>query len=178
MLNIPNSLTILRMLLVPTIAFSLLREYYGTALVIVLFAGATDGLDGFIARRFDLCTPLGALLDPLADKLLIVSSSAVLGWLGSIPWWLALTIVGRDLVIVGGATAYYLRSGHLEMEPSLLSKVNTFVQISLILAVLANGAGIIAAARWLPVLFVVTLLLTLASGGQYVVVWSRRAAFR
>jgi len=178
LLNVPNTLTILRMLLVPGIVFALLRESYGIALVIFLFAGASDGLDGFIARRFNLYTPLGALLDPLADKLLVVSSALVLGWLGRIPWWLAATIVGRDLVIVAGAIAYYKRAGHLEMEPSMLSKLNTFLQISLILVVLADGAGFIGAARWLPMLFVVTLVTALVSGGHYVVVWSKKATLR
>lgn len=178
MLNVPNTLTLLRMLLVPVIVFTLLQRNYGTALVIFLIAGASDGLDGFIARHFNLCTPLGALLDPLADKLLVVSSALVLGWLGIIPWWLAAAIVGRDLIIVAGAGAYYLRAGRLEMEPSLLSKANTFLQIGLILVVLANGAGIIAAANWLPALFAATLATALVSGGHYVVVWSGKAAAR
>ena len=178
LLNVPNTLTIMRMLLVPGIIFALLRESYGIALGIFLFAGASDGLDGFIARRFNLCTPLGALLDPLADKLLVVSSALVLGWLGRIPWWLATTIIGRDLVIVTGAIAYYKRAGHLEMEPSLLGKLNTFLQIFLILVVLADGAGIIGAVRWLPMLFFVTLVMALVSGGHYVAVWSRKVNSR
>ena len=175
MLNVPNTLTILRMLLVPGIVAALLRESYGIALGIFLFAGASDGLDGFIARRFNQCTPLGALLDPLADKLLVVSSALVLGWLGRIPWWLAAAITGRDLVIVAGAVVYYTRVGQLEMEPSRLSKLNTFLQIGLILVVLADGAALIGAGRWLPLLFFLTLGTTLVSGGQYVVVWSRKA---
>jgi len=177
-LNVPNTLTILRMLLVPGIVVALLRESYGAALGIFLFAGASDGLDGFIARRFNQCTPLGALLDPLADKLLVVSSALVLGWLGRIPWWLAAAIIGRDLVIVAGAVAYYRRAGHLEMEPSMLSKLNTFLQISLILIVLADGAALIGVAQWLPMLFVVTLVTALVSGGHYVVVWSKKATLR
>jgi cardiolipin synthase len=178
MLNVPNTLTVLRILLVPAIVVALLRQNYGIALGIFLCAGASDGLDGFIARRFNLCTPLGAVLDPLADKLLVVSSAMVLGWLGGIPWWLVAIIVGRDLVIVLGAIAYYRRAGHLEMAPSLLSKANTFLQISLILIVLANSAGLIAAARWLPALFLVTLSTALVSGGHYVAVWSGKAAAR
>ena len=178
MLNVPNTLTVMRMLLVPVIVVALLRQSYDVALGIFLLAGASDGLDGFIARRFNQCTRLGAILDPLADKLLVVSSALVLGWLGRIPWWLAAAVVGRDLVIVAGAIAYYRRVRHLEMEPTLLSKLNTFLQIGLILIVLADGAALIGAGRWLPQLFALTLATALASGGQYVVIWSRRAMSR
>jgi cardiolipin synthase (CMP-forming) len=174
-MNIPNSLTLARILLVPALVVYLGRAEYGIALWLLLAAGFSDVLDGFIARRWDLCTRLGSLLDPLADKLLIVSSYLVLAGTGRLPHWLAAVVIGRDLVIVGGAVAFYARTGILEMDPSVTSKLNTFVQISLLLAVIADGAGLPAAGHWLPALCLLTLATTIASGGQYVVVWGRRA---
>ena len=174
-MNLPNAITLLRILLVPFVAYFLGKAEYGIALWLFLAAGVSDALDGFIARRWGLCTRLGSFLDPLADKLLIISSYLVLAGTGRLPAWLAWAVIGRDLVIVGGAAAFYRRTGILEMDPSLASKLNTFVQITLVLALLANGAGLLAVGAWLPAIFLLTLATTAISGGQYVVVWGRRA---
>lgn len=175
-MNIPNAITIARFLLVPLLVCLLFRGMFGPAIWVFLVAGASDALDGFIARHFNLCTPLGAILDPLADKLLVVASVLTLAWLRSLPWWLAIIITGRDLLIVGGATAYYLRAGRVEMEPSIPSKVNTCLQIILIFIVLGNAAGLVQGASWLPVLFGVVVVSTVISGGHYVIVWGKKAA--
>lgn len=175
-MNIPNTITMMRIITVPFLAYLLLRGAYGAAIWVFVAAGVSDALDGFIARRFQLCTRLGAVLDPLADKMLVVVSVLTLAWLGLLPWWLALIVTGRDLVIVGGASAYYLRAGSVEMEPSIPSKLNTGVQILLIFAILAQAAGVVRIAGWLPVLLGAALVTTVVSGGHYVVVWSRRAA--
>lgn len=175
-MNIPNTLTVLRMLLVPGLIWLLLKEAYGAALWVFVVAGVSDGLDGFIAKKFNQCTRLGSVLDPLADKLLVVSSVVVLAWVGRLPLWLVLLIVARDLVIVGGAVAFYLRAGQVEMDPSFLSKLNTFVQLCLIFTVLAQAAGMVRLAGVLPLLFGLTGLTTFLSGAHYGVVWSRRAA--
>jgi len=174
--NLPNALTLLRIVLVPALVVFLLQRRFEAALGVFLIAGVSDALDGFIARRFDLCTRLGAILDPLADKLLIVLSCLVLAWIGHIPWWLAVVIVARDLVIVAGAGAYYLRAGHLEMAPSIYSKANTCVQIVLVLVVIAHGARVLPVDPLLVPLFVLALATALVSGGHYVVVWGQRAA--
>ncbi|HEY5973663.1 MAG TPA: CDP-alcohol phosphatidyltransferase family protein [Geobacteraceae bacterium] len=174
-MNIPNALTLLRILLVPALVVYLGRAEYGIALCLLLLAGVSDILDGFIARRWNLCTRLGSFLDPLADKLLIACSYLVLAGTGRLHLWLAAVVIGRDLVIVSGAAAFQRRTGILEMDPSVASKLNTFVQISLVLAVIADGAGLLTTGHWLPALFLVTLATTIVSGGQYVVVWGRRA---
>jgi cardiolipin synthase len=175
-MNIPNTITMMRIMLVPFLAYLLLHGAYGAAIWVFLMAGISDVLDGFIARRFNLRTRLGAVLDPLADKMLVIVSVLTLAWLGLLPWWLALVIAGRDLLIVGGAVAYYLSAGSVEMEPTIPSKLNTGVQILLILVILGQAAGGVRSSGWLPVLYGVVLFTTVISGGHYVVVWGRRAA--
>lgn len=174
-MNLPNTITVIRMLLVPVLVCLLLRGAFGGALWLFLAAGISDVLDGFIARRFNLGTRLGAILDPLADKLLVVSSVIVLARLGHLPWWLALAIVGRDLLIVSGAIAFDFRSGRLEMAPSVPGKLNTFVQLALIFLVIGQAAELVQAARWLPALCGLAFLTTVVSGAHYVVVWGRKA---
>lgn len=173
--NIPNAITVVRILLVPALVSLLLRGAFGWAIWLFLAAGLSDVLDGFIAKRFRLTTRLGALLDPLADKLLVAASVIVLACLGLMPWWLALTVVGRDAVIVSGAIAFHVRSGRVEMAPSVVSKINTFVQLTLIFLVLGQAGGLVRAAGSLPALFGLAFLSTVVSGVQYVVVWGRKA---
>jgi len=163
-------------MLVPVLVFLLLQGEYRAAIWVLLGASLSDALDGFIARRFNLCTDLGAVLDPLADKILIIASVLVLAWEGLLPWWLAVVIAGRDLIIIGGATAYYRRAGRLEMNPSIPSKLNTFVQICLVFLVLVTAAGMVKASGWLPALFGCVLFTTVFSGLHYIVVWGRKAA--
>lgn len=173
--HLPNLLTLLRILLVPLLVVLLLRGAAGPALLVFLMAGASDALDGFIARRFNLCSRLGSILDPLADKLLIVAAALVMARLRLLPWWLALVVIGRDVLIVGGAVAFYRKTGDIEMAPSLLGKLSTFVQIVVVLAILVDAAGVVPLAVAFPPLFAVTLLVTLVSGGQYVLVWGKKA---
>ena len=123
-----------------------------------------------------MCTRLGSFLDPLADKLLLVSSVVVLARAGHLPVWLAFAIIARDIVIVCGAGAFYLRVGRLEMAPSLPSKLNTFVQICLIFLLIVQQARLAQLSGWFPVLLFLTFVTTLISGVHYVVVWGRKAA--
>lgn len=174
-LNIPNAITAIRILLVPALVCLLLRGEFGGAIWLFLAAGMSDALDGFIARRFNLGTRSGAILDPLADKLLVVSTVIVLARLGHLPWWLALTIVARDAVIVVGAVVICIRSGKVEMAPSVPSKLNTVVQLTLIALILGQAAEAVQVAEWLPTLFGITFLTTVVSGAQYVLVWARKA---
>lgn len=174
-MNIPNTITVLRIMVVPVLVYLLLHGEYRTAIWVLLGASLSDGLDGFIARRFNLCTDLGAVLDPLADKILIIASVLALAWGRLLPWWLAVVIAARDLIIIGGATAYYRRAGQIKMNPSIPSKLNTFVQVCMVFLILGTAAGMVNASGWLPVLFGCTLLTTVFSGLHYIVVWGRKA---
>lgn len=171
---IPNLITVFRFLLVPPIVLLLLREQFGLALLLFLVAGASDGLDGFLAKRYGWTTRLGGLLDPLADKLLLISCYLALGGLDVIPVWLAAVVVARDLIILGGAAVYHLRIAALEAEPSVISKINTLAQILLVLIALGVQIGLVPAA-WLAYLVYTVLATTVLSGADYVWTWSWRA---
>lgn len=172
--QLPNLITVLRLALVPPMAWLLAEGRFLEALWVFLAMGFSDGLDGFLAKRFGWRTPLGAYLDPVADKVMLMTAFLTLGVLELLPWWLVAAVILRDLVIIGGAVAYYLVVHRLEMAPSYLSKLNTATQIALVLVVIV--AQLIPLPSWVvPALILVTLLTTLASGVDYVVVWSRRA---
>jgi cardiolipin synthase len=174
-MNLPNIISILRIFLVPVIIFAILSDRNGIALLFFLLAGLSDALDGFIARRFDLCTKLGAMLDPVADKLLIVSTVLVFFWLGRLPGWLMLAIVCRDLIIVGGTVAWHFRFGRVEMAPSIAGKLNTFLQICMIFLVLVQASGMAGISSWFPLVFFLVFLTTVISGIHYIVTWGYRA---
>jgi cardiolipin synthase len=173
--DIPNIITVFRFLLVPPLVLLLLQEQFGLALLIFGVAGFSDGLDGFLAKRFNWASRLGALMDPLADKLLLVSSFITLGWLQRIPLWLVCVVILRDLVIVGGALVYNFRIERLEADPSMVSKLNTVTQIVLVLAVLLSQVVAGVPYLWMDVLLYCVLVTTLWSGFDYVWRWSRRA---
>jgi cardiolipin synthase len=172
---LPNALTALRILLVGPIAWSLAVGRYRTALALLVLAGASDGLDGFLARRYGWGTRLGAVLDPLADKLLLSVVSVVLAWLGHLPGWLAVLIVARDLVIVAGAGAFHLLIGEVQMRPSLPGKVSTAGQLLLIGVVVGARAGLPFPAWAEDGLIWFAAATTLWSGADYVYAWSRKA---
>ncbi len=172
---IPNIISIFRILLVPPVALALLEMRYGLALGLFLLAGISDGLDGYLARRYDWTTTLGAMLDPVGDKLLMVTSFLVLGWLGDLPWWLVILVILRDVVIVTGAVFYRFLIGEVIFDPLLISKINTVCQILLVTVTLALLAGIELFAPWQPILMYVVAATTLISGISYVTLWSKRA---
>lgn len=171
--HLPNLITLLRILLVPPLALALFDRAYVLALTLTLIAGFSDALDGFLARQFRWRSRLGALLDPLADKLLLVTCFIGLSLNGAVPLALTALVLLRDAVIVGGAIAWQRLVGAVQVRPSLLSKANTLLQIVYVLAVLAGHA----LARPLPLAVpaVAVGALTLASGVDYVVRWSLRA---
>lgn len=173
-MNLALTITLLRFLLAPWLVWVLLQENHTVALGIFLIGSLSDALDGFIARRFNQCTPLGALLDPLADKLLVACGMLTLLWQGHFPLWLAGLVLLRDIVIVGGAIAYKHATGKIEMKPLLISKLNTAVQFTLVLAILANADGYRVAFALQPLVWL-TFATTVASGIQYVREWSMRA---
>jgi cardiolipin synthase len=174
--NVPNAITLARLLLVPVMAYFLAVGAPGVALIVFLVAAVTDLIDGFIARTFGLSSTLGATLDPIADKLNMFVATVLLAWQGLVPLWLAIAIVTRDIVIVGGALAYRLALGHVEMAPTTLSKVNTFIEFSALLLVMATAAEVIDIGAWLPYVFLLVFATVLVSGAQYVWIWGRKAA--
>ena len=172
-MNLPNSLTLLRLFLVPIIYYALVRELFAVALSLFLTAAITDALDGWIARHYHLQTRLGALLDPVADKLLVVMTVITLTWLQRIPLWLTVAVISRDLLITGGSLLYLLLIGKFVASPTLLSKWNTALQFGVIVLVLAEAA-LHTRFPLLPI-FVLAFLMAVISGGQYAWVWSRKA---
>jgi len=176
MLNVPNAITLLRFALVPAIALMLLQSAYATALLLFIVSALSDLADGAIARHWNLRTRFGAVADPLADKLTMVSVTLLLAVQQSLPWWFAVALILRDTLIVGGALAYHLLIGHVEMAPSLISKLNTALEFLLLLSVLAIRAGYLPDGPWLQVLLLTTLASIALSAAHYVLVWSQRAA--
>ncbi|MBX3693002.1 CDP-alcohol phosphatidyltransferase family protein [Dokdonella sp.] len=172
--HLPNLISILRLLLVLPVFRLIESQRYAEALGLAALAGASDAVDGFLAKRYGWQSRLGGMLDPLADKMLLLACFAGLVLVDALPLWLLVLVVGRDLVIVAGAVAYHNLVGPFDAAPTLLSKATTAVQIACVLVVLLGLA-------WLPglpgidVLFVLTAVITLASGLHYVVVWSLRA---
>jgi len=175
-LTIPNILTVCRMILAPLVALFIVRQEFDRVLWGLLAAGVTDGLDGFIAKRFNQSSRLGAILDPVADKLLMLATVLALTWIGLLPFWLTIPVLLRDVVIFCGALAFYRRAGSIEMQPTVLSKANTCAQIGLLLLVVALHAGVLPFGRLLFPAFLLVLVTTFSSGVQYVVIWGKKAA--
>lgn len=142
-MNLANWLTLLRLCMVPAVIVAIAQHRFELALAGFILAGLTDAIDGWIARRFNQMSELGALLDPIADKSLLVSIFITLGILGIIPVWLVVLVVARDLMIVGAVIVSWLLDNPVEIRPLLVSKANTFAQIVLAaykLGTLAFGA--------------------------------------
>jgi len=130
---IPNIICIARIILVAPIVWALLEGRYGLALGLILVAGLSDALDGFLARQFDWRTRLGGLLDPAADKLLMFAAFVTLTWIGLVPIWFTAIVIGRDVVIISGTIFYQLTVAPIHGEPTNASKLNTVFQILFIL---------------------------------------------
>jgi cardiolipin synthase (CMP-forming) len=171
--DIPNLITVVRIFLVIPTVDAMLDERYGLALLLFVTAGVSDAVDGFLAKYFHWQSRLGSLLDPIADKLLLVSCFIAAGFMSLLSPSLVAAVVLRDVLIVSGASAYYLLLGPFEGEPLLVSKLNTLVQLVLIVAVLADrGLGTVPSAI-LDLLAVAVFTTTVLSGGMYVYLWGR-----
>ena len=173
---IPNAICVARMLLVAPLVLWIVEGRYAAALVVLVVAGLSDGLDGFLAKRFEWQTRIGGLLDPAADKLLLVTVFVCLSVAGLVPWWLTAVVLLRDVVIVVGAGIYRALFGPVRGEPTLQSKLNTVCQILFCLAVVSA-----AAFAWPPEPAIIALgalvfITTTVSGIDYVLIYSRRAA--
>lgn len=174
--DLPNIISFLRLLAVMPVVYLLLEHQYGWALLLFALAGMSDGLDGFLAKHYGWQSELGGMLDPLADKILLVACFLVLGALSLIPVWLVAAVVFRDLLIVGGALLYNYRVEEVQAAPTLVSKLNTVLQILLLVAVMAN-AGLMPFRGWvIQALIWACLFTVIVSGAQYVWIWSRKAA--
>lgn len=173
--DIPNIISVFRVILVMPVVLMLLQQQYTVALILFAVAGISDGLDGFLAKHYGWESRLGTILDPLADKLLLVCCFFTLAWMSLIPMWLLFIVIARDLVIVIGGVAFHFLFGRFEMEPSYSSKANTFFQIIFVLAVVFFHADFGFAPWIVGTLGYIVLATTLLSGADYVWVWGRRA---
>lgn len=173
--HIPNAICVLRILLVIPIVMSLLAEDFSMALILIFVAGFSDGLDGYLAKRFDWRTRLGGLLDPLADKLLLMTVILTLTSMSLTPVWLAAVVIGRDLIIVTGATFYNYLIGPVTPDPSIISKINTVCQLLYMLFVIAKPVT-----GWPPEIGILligaaVMVTSVVSGLDYVIRWSFKA---
>jgi cardiolipin synthase len=172
-LSIPNLITLGRILLVPVVVWAISSGAMWIAFVLFLAAGVSDAVDGFLAKRFGMTTELGAYLDPLADKALIVSIYVTLGISGVIPHWLVILVVSRDILIVGGVMLSWLVGSPIMVKPLLVSKLNTVAQIAFACVVLGTlGFGVEAETLTLVLMGLVAAL-TLLSVAAYVAEWVR-----
>lgn len=172
-MNLPNLITIARILLVPVVVWAIGSGEMLAAFLLFVAAGVSDGVDGFLAKRFDMASKLGAYLDPLADKALIMSIYVALGVTEAIPRWLVILVVSRDIMIIGGVMLSWLVDRPVPVKPLLVSKLNTLAQIVFAALVLASlGFGFTATTAQ-TVLMAAVAFLTLLSVGFYMVEWVR-----
>jgi cardiolipin synthase len=173
--DIPNIISVGRIILVFPVVWALIEQRFGLALILFAVAGVSDGLDGFLAKRYHWQSRLGGMLDPLADKLLLIATYFSLGWLGALPWWLVALVLLRDVVIVTGAIVYNFHVEAIQAAPTLISKANTLVQILLGLTAVVHQ-GVYALPDWvMGTLIAIVAITTIASGLGYVVIWSGKA---
>ena len=168
---LPNLLTLLRILLVPLTIWLIVADELRGAFGVFLLAGATDALDGFIAKRFGWTTELGSYLDPLADKLLLVSSYVALGLHALLPAWLVILVVSRDVMIVSAILLSVVVGPRIIMQPLTISKWNTVAQIALALLVLADAGFGLGQDGLKTALIYLTGAFTAASAGAYLWAW-------
>ena len=169
--NIPNLLTLLRMCAAPVLILFLMERNYGIGALLFLVAGITDALDGWFAKRFNCVTRLGTILDPIADKMLIITAYIVLAMLGDIPLWVVLIVSFRDLGIVGGYLILQTIHDEMPPQPSLLSKLNTLAQITFVLTVMTNKMDLVPLPGVVDVLLWLVAATTLVSGFHYIYRW-------
>ncbi|MEZ5828661.1 MAG: CDP-alcohol phosphatidyltransferase family protein [Hyphomicrobiales bacterium] len=175
-MNIPNALTLARIFAVPLLVWLIIDQEMFAAFLLFMLAGLSDGADGYLAKRFGWHTELGAYLDPIADKALLVSIYVTLGLAGHLPVWLVIAVVSRDVLIVGAVLLAWMMSRPISVKPLLVSKVNTLSQILLagvVLAELGLGLGL-QTLVW--VLIWVTGALTIMSAAAYFWAWLQHMA--
>jgi cardiolipin synthase (CMP-forming) len=172
-LTIPNLITLARILLVPVVVWAIAAGEMKIAFFLFLVAGLSDLVDGYLAKRFNMATELGAYLDPLADKAMIVSIYVTLGIGGAIPGWLVILVVSRDIMIVGAIMLSWLVDKPVTLKPLAVSKLNTVAQIVLALVVLGSLAFEVNAYWAIHGLMALVVVLTLSSVVLYLIEWVR-----
>lgn len=175
---IPNIITFLRLILIPPIIVSLIIAKYRLGFLLFCIAGFTDAIDGYLARRFHWISRFGAMIDPIADKLLIVLTFLTLAYIGAVPLWLLVTVALRDIVIVAGGAIYHFYIGEYEFKPTWISKCNTFLQILLIILLMFQWAY--WEHHWISsstinALMILVFITSVVSLLDYVIVWGLRA---
>jgi cardiolipin synthase len=174
--TIPNFITIARLVGVPLIVWLMIADRFVEATILFVIAGISDAADGFIAKRFGASSELGAYLDPIADKALLVSVFVTLGFKGVLPAWLIVLVVSRDLFIIGGILLSYVLGNPMEVRPLKVSKANTLAQIVLIGLVLGDQSGATVLQPFLAATVLAVAALTVASAAAYLVEWVRHMA--
>ncbi len=172
---IPNLITIARILAVPFFIWLLVDQQFERALLLLLIMGLSDALDGFLARCYGWKTTLGSYLDPVADKIMLLSvflAFAILGW---VPWWLTILVIARDVILLLGAVYYHFLTRQLNMEPLSISKVNTFMQIMLAVCLVYDQL-VSVNSLLLNAMMTLVVCTTIMSGYDYVAKWCQRAA--
>lgn len=173
--QIPNLITVIRILLVVPIAWALVARKLNLAIALFVLAAVSDAADGFLAKRFSWQSELGSILDPIADKVLMMTAFVTLALLGWVPLWLMVAAVLRDVIIVGGAAAYRFFVGPLRAHPTAVSKINTLCQALFILTIVTRAAVDLPPAWVTMALGGLVFATIVVSGIDYVVVYARRA---
>jgi cardiolipin synthase len=173
--HLPNLICLLRLALIWPVIVTLHAGEYLTALALLVAAGVSDGLDGFLAKHFNWSSELGKILDPIADKLLLMTVFVESAWLGLVPWWLTAAVVARDVLIGLGALVYRLWFGALHGRPTLVSKINTAAQLLYVMLVMLNAAMQLPPREMLDACALLTFATTVLSGLHYVLIFTRRA---
>lgn len=172
-MNLPNIISLGRLLSAPVVIYLILNDFMTAAFWLFIAAGISDGVDGYLAKTLGQSSALGAYLDPIADKVLLVGVYLTLGQDGHLPTWLVIMVVFRDLIIVGGIILLHISNSGIRMRTLLISKVNTAAQIALIALVLVELGLKIDLGGFLDVLIYVVGATTIASGASYINNWGR-----
>lgn len=172
-MTIPNLISVFRLLLVPVVIVAILEDRWLAAFLAFLVAGVSDGIDGWIARRFDMRSELGAVIDPLADKALLVSIYVTLAIVGALPQWLVVLVVSRDVMIVIAYVVSWIMSRPIAVKPLFVSKVNTALLIGFATIVLGGNAFGIGFGPLEQIMAFGIAVLTIVTLGIYLVVWLR-----
>ena len=175
MRHLPNLICLARIALVWPIVVALQAGDHELSVVLFVVAAVSDGLDGYLAKRFGWTSEFGKFIDPLADKLLLVAVFVTTTWLGLVPWWLAAAAIGRDVMIALGALIFRLWFGPLRGRPTIVSKINTLLQLGYLLGVMMKAAFEFPPEEIIAALAVITLITTLLSGWDYIFAFTRRA---
>ncbi len=173
--NIANQLTLFRLLVIPVILIAMLYGHHALALALFVLAAVTDGVDGLVARRLNQQTAIGAYLDPIADKLLLSSSFFLLALIHSVPWWVTILVLSRDVIILATTITVALFTQHRRFPPSALGKINTAIQVATVFAVVLRNAYTNGFTQPIAeALVCITGVSTVVSGVHYAVFVSQR----